>query len=64
MTSRSIAVGLGVDVEEDDVGTALHRALDIGQQHGVLDLLLVEELGRPLELVPSCGFTASMFSNR
>ena len=43
-----IAVGLGVDVEEDDVGTALHRALDIGQQHGVLDLLLIEELGRPL----------------
>jgi hypothetical protein len=40
-----LAVGLGVDVEEDDIGGALHGALNIGQQHGVFDLLVVKELG-------------------
>jgi hypothetical protein len=28
-----LAVGLGVDVEQDHVGTALHGALDVGEQH-------------------------------
>ena len=42
-----LAVGLGVDVEQDHIGRALHRALDVGQQHGVLDLLLVKELAGP-----------------
>jgi hypothetical protein len=42
-----LAVGLGVDVEQDHIGTALHRALNIREQHRVLDLVLVEELGGP-----------------
>ena len=37
-------VGLGVDVEQDDIGRALHRALYVGVQHRILDFLMVEEL--------------------
>jgi hypothetical protein len=40
-----LAVGLGVDVEQDHIGRALHGAVDVGQQHGVLDLFVVKELG-------------------
>ena len=38
-------VGLGVDVEQDDVGGALHRALNVSMQHRVFDFLVVKELG-------------------
>ena len=38
-------VGLGVDVEQDDVGGALHRALNVRVQHRVFDFLVVKELG-------------------
>ncbi len=44
-----LAVGLGVDVEQDHIGRALHRAVDVGQQHGVCDFLVIEERsGQPL----------------
>ena len=35
-------IGLGVDVEQDDVGVTCHGAADIAQQHGVFDLGLKE----------------------
>ena len=49
-----LAVGLGVDVEEHHVGTAAHRALDVGEQHRILDLVLVEE-GSGAFLLPGGG---------
>ena len=39
------AVGLGVDVEQDHISGALHGALNVGLQHGVFDLVVIEELG-------------------
>ena len=40
-----LVVGLGIDVEQDHIGRALHSALDVGQQHRVLDLVGIKELG-------------------
>jgi hypothetical protein len=57
-----LAVGLRVDVEQDDVGTA-RTALNVGEQHRVLDLVLVEE-GRGARGSPVCGWIASTFSSR
>ena len=42
------AVGLGIDIEQDDVRTPLHCPLDVGQQHRILDLVFIENLGGPL----------------
>ena len=39
------AVCLGVDVEQDHISGALHGALNVGLQHGVFDLVVIEELG-------------------
>ncbi len=43
------AVGLAVDVEQDDVGTGVDGALDVAGEHGVLDLA-VEKINRPARL--------------
>ena len=45
------AVGLAVDVEQDDVDVAVDGALDVAGEHGVLDLA-VEELDGALGLSP------------
>lgn len=39
-----LAVGLGINVQQDHIGRALHRTLEVLQQHGVLDLFVVKEL--------------------
>lgn len=38
-----LAVSLGIDVEQDDIGTATCGALDVRQQQRILDLGLVEK---------------------
>ncbi|MBG6075368.1 hypothetical protein IWX85_001193 [Polaromonas sp. CG_9.11] len=37
-------VSFGINVEQDDVGSALGRTLNVGQQHGVFDLLEIKKL--------------------
>ena len=37
-------IGLCVDIEKDDIGSALHGALNICEKHGVFDFLVIEEL--------------------
>ena len=43
-----LAVSLGIDVEQNDIGAAGHCALHVCEQHGVLDLVVIKELGSPL----------------
>ena len=45
--AAAAAVGLAVDVEQDDLGVALDGALDVGGEHGVLDLAVEEVKGAP-----------------
>jgi hypothetical protein len=46
VTAR-LRVSLAVDVEEDHIGLRGHGALDVAQQHGILDLGLKELDGLP-----------------
>ena len=44
-----LGIGLGVDVEQDDIGLPGHGALHVAQEHGVFELAL-EEVERALGL--------------